>query len=205
MVHNPIYSEPLYDKVGGPPQIAIPPVPLSASDTQSINSSPPVGTPTPLLSTHYGHHGQKFIYEGIYNIHEDTYIHTGIILEGFFHSPSTYSPIFVKIRTHYTLRNVNVFPEVTKSTVSFISVSVWDCSCTYSFVMVLPASVPHYIATMFIYKVLNVLLMFNPDLLMQSAPCRQVCTNFLQNCGIVSCKHTFVLGLVFYYSIIFVS
>lgn len=70
MVHNPIYCEPLYDKVGGPPQIAIPPVPPSASDTQSITSSPPVGTPTPLLSTHYAHqvhHGQKFIYEGKHN------------------------------------------------------------------------------------------------------------------------------------------
>lgn len=68
MVHNPIYCEPLYDKVGGPPNIAIPPVPLSASDTHSITSSPPIGTPTPLLSTHYahqghhGHHGQKFVY-----------------------------------------------------------------------------------------------------------------------------------------------
>ena len=66
MVPNPIYSEPLYDKVGGPPKIAIPPVPPSASDTHSMNSSPLVGTPTPLLSTHYAHNGQKFIYEGKY-------------------------------------------------------------------------------------------------------------------------------------------
>ena len=74
MVHNPIYSEPLYDKVGGPPQIAIPPLPPSACDTQSINSSPLVGTPTPLLSTHYAHHGQKFIYDGTY-IHSDIFMH----------------------------------------------------------------------------------------------------------------------------------
>ena len=47
MVQNSTYSEPLYDKVGGPPQIAIPLVPPSASDTQSINSSPLIGTPEP--------------------------------------------------------------------------------------------------------------------------------------------------------------
>lgn len=79
MVQNPIYSEPLYDKVGGPPQIAIPPVPPSASDTHSMNSSPLVGTPTPLLSTHYAHHGQKFIYDGMYlyaHTHIRTYIHS---------------------------------------------------------------------------------------------------------------------------------
>ena len=81
MVHNPIYSEPMYDKVGGPPQITIPPVPLSASDTQSINSSPPVGTPTPLLSTHYGHQGQKFIYEGNHNISHIMHRPVDIIIE----------------------------------------------------------------------------------------------------------------------------
>ena len=83
MVRNPIYSEPLYDKVGGPSlRIAVPPTPLSASDTQSINSSPLVGTPTPLLSTHCGHryHGQKFIYEFKGKITSCTQIN-GIIIE----------------------------------------------------------------------------------------------------------------------------
>ena len=57
VVHNPIHSE-LYDEVGEPPQIIIPPVPVSVSDTTKFNTiSPLIGMPTPLLHAHHGNNG----------------------------------------------------------------------------------------------------------------------------------------------------